>query len=153
MGDETARECPPWVDGFTAAVGCHIETGAVPFAYDVWDPDDRGEPEGLDDPWEVHFYPSVSEVVGGPRDGALVYPGLVLDLVGVLDLFDEIDGATWSGRIRNRVPRYRGGVVEVSGWFAGHPVRLCVFERPPDDATAETTYDHDSGRVRPRDRA
>jgi len=151
MAEDAVGVCPPWVDRFTDAVGRCVETGLVPFAYDVWGPDDQERPEDFDDPWEVHFYPSVSEMVGGPKDGTLIYPGLSVDLLGLLGPFDDIEDMSWSGRTRNRVPRYDGGVVEVRGWYRGHPVRLCIFEEPPDDATIDTVLEHGSGRVRPKD--
>jgi hypothetical protein len=151
MAGDTAGQCPPWVDDFTEVVGQCIETGLVPIAYDVWGPDEPDQPEDLTDPWEVHFYPSLSELVGGPKDGAVIYPGLSVEVLSLQEAFDEIEDLSWSSRSRNREPRYAGAVLDLTGWYSGHPVRLRIFDEPPDDATIDTVFEHKSGRLRPKD--
>jgi hypothetical protein len=151
MAEDPRGLCPPWIDDLTEAVGHCIETGLVPVAYDVWGPDEPDQAEDLDDPWEVHFYPSVSELVGGPKDGALIYPGLSVDVLGLLESFEDIEDLSWSSRSRNREPRYDGAVLDLLGWYTGHPVRLRIFDEPPDDATVDSVIEHRSGRLRPKD--
>jgi hypothetical protein len=153
MADEGKGVCPPWIDDFTEVVGDCFETGLVPIAYDVWGPDDPGGPEDLADPWEVHFYPSLSEMVGGPRDGAIVYPGMTVDLIGVQDAFDDLETLSWGSRSRRHEPRYDGSVLDAIGWYCGHPMWLRVFDVPPDDGTIDTLLEHSSGRLRPKENA
>jgi len=151
MSGDAAGSCPPWIDDLTEVVGQCFDTELAPIAYDVWGPDDPERPEDLDDPWEVHFYPSLSEMVGGPKDGAVLYPGLSVDLLALQGSFGEIEDLSWSSRSRNREPRYRGSVLDLSGWYCGHPILLRIFETPPDDATIDTVIEHRSGRLRPKD--
>jgi hypothetical protein len=148
MAEGSKRVCPPWIDELTEFVGMCVETGVVPFAYDVWGPDEPDQPEDLDDPWLVHFYPSLSEVVGGPKDGAVVYPGVSVDMLALQDLFEDIEDLTWNSRLRNREPRYDGAALSLSGWYDGHPVDLRIFDVPPDDGTIDTVFEHRSGRLR-----
>jgi len=122
-----------------------------PAAYDVWGPDEPEEPEDLADPWEVHFYPSLSELVGGPEDGAVVYPGLSVDMLALTESFDAIEELSWNSRSRNKEPRYKGAMLDLLGWYCDHPVRLRIFESPPSDATIDTVLEHRSGRLRPKD--
>jgi hypothetical protein len=138
------------MDDFTEAVGECFETGLVPIAYDLWGPDKPEQPESLEDPWMVHFYPSLSEMVGGPKDGAVVYPNMIVDMLGVQESFDEIEDLRWSSRSRKHEPRYDGSVLDVMGWYRGHPVWLRIFDVPPDDGSIDTVIDHRSGRLRPK---
>ena len=149
MSEDADGPCPPWIDEFTEDVGDCVSTGRVPVAYDVWGPEEREAAENLDDPWEVHFYPSLSELVGGPEDGTQIYPGLSVDLLELQECFDDIDDLSWSNRLKNREPRYNGAVLDVTGWYQGHPVWLRIFDAPPDDASVDTVIEHHSGRLRP----
>jgi hypothetical protein len=151
MSDDDKNACPPGIDDLTEAVGYCFETESVPMAYDVWGPARPGPPETTDDPWDVHFYPSLSEVVGGPDDGAIIYPDMHVDLQAVIEIFKDVEEFAWSSRSKNREPRYPGGVLDVVGWYDGHPVWLRIFDAPPDDATIDTVLEHGSGRLRPKD--
>ena len=150
-GDDAEGLCPPWVDDLTDAVGLCIETGLVPFAYDVWGPEKPGESEDLADPWMIHFYPSLSELVGGPEDGAVIYPDLSVDLLALQECFDDLEDLSWSGRSRDHEPRYDGAVLDLTGWYCGHPIWLRIFDVPPDDGTIDTVIEHWSGRLRPKE--
>jgi hypothetical protein len=148
MAGDAAGAVPSWVDDFTEVVGDCFDLEHVPVAYDVWGPDDPEDQDNIDDPWMVHFYPSLSELVGGPRDGSLVYPGVSVDVLALQELFDDIDDLSWSSQLKNREPRYNGAVLDVLGWYEDHPVWLRVFDAPPNDAQIDTIFDHWSGRLR-----
>jgi hypothetical protein len=151
MAGDAAGKCPPWIDEFTDDVGECFKTGVVPVAFDVWGPDDMEGPEDLADPWVVHFYPSLSEMIGGPKDGAVVYPGISIDLLALMEFFDEIEEFRWGSRSREHEPRYDGAVLDLTGWYWGHPVWLRTFDAPPDDGTIDTVIEHRSGRLRIKD--
>jgi hypothetical protein len=150
MAENPKDLVPSWVDDFTEVIGDCFDTAVGPVAYDVWDPDDRERPENSDDPWEVHFYPSLSEMIGGPQDGALVYPGLNVDLISLQESFDEVETIFWCSPSWNRSDRYVGSALDVTGWYQGHPVLLRVYEAPPSDATIDVSIEHRSGRLRIR---
>jgi hypothetical protein len=150
MAEEANPTCPAWVDAFTEAVGHCVKSGVVPVAYDVWGPDDPEKPEARDNAWVVHFYPALSEMVGGPDDGAMVYPGLTVDVLSLLDPFDDIHDLSWSSQSRNRETRYDGAVLDVTGLYRGHPVWLRIFDEPPDDARIDALIEHHTGRIRAR---
>src|SRR4051794_29890656 len=151
MAGDNAGPCPSWVDELTDAVGDCFETGLVPIAYDVWGPDDPSGQEDLDDPWVIHFYPSLSELVGGPKDGAVVYPGVGIDLLALQEFFDDIEILSWNSRSKKHEPRYDGSVLDLTGWYQGHPVWLRTFDAPPEDASIDTVIDHWNKRLRPKD--
>jgi hypothetical protein len=136
MAKDDARECPSWVDEFLDDAGSGIDTGQVPAAYSVWAPDDPDEDEDLSDPWEVHFYPSLSEVKGGANDGAVVFPGLNVDLLTIQECMEDIETFELSsGNSVGIGPKtFRGCVLEIQGWYDGHAVCLKIFDKPPGDA-------------------
>jgi hypothetical protein len=151
MAGNEQKTCPPWVDEFVEAVGVGIDTGQVPAHYTIWGPDswngnedDDGD-EDLSDPWVVHFYPSLGQVKGGANDGAVVYPGVTVDLLTVQEAFEDVEDLRMScgnsiGVLTNK-DAFRGTVLEVEGWYDGHPVSLKVFDKPPGDAAVESYID------------
>lgn len=149
MADDR-ETCPAWMDRFTEAVGLAIETERAPMAYDVWAPENAEEPESFGNPWLVHFYPSLGEVIGGPEDGAVTYPPMRVDVQILIAMFDTIWDVTLSNLAKHREPRYDGTVLDFLGEFERHPVFLRVFDAPPDDATIDTLIDHKTGRYRPK---
>jgi hypothetical protein len=144
------QACPEWVDRFTEDVSRAFATDQAPMAYDVWAPEDPDKPEAAGDPWEVHFYPSLGEVVGGPEDGAVTYPPMKADVLRLQAVFDALDEVSVSNLAKHRAPRYDGTVLDLIGEFEGHPVFLRVFDAPPDDASVDAILDHKTGRYRPR---
>jgi hypothetical protein len=138
MAGDEARTCPSWIDEFLDDVGAGIDTGAVPAAYSVWGPDDPDADEDLSDPWVVYFYPSLSQVVGGANDGAVVYPGLSVDLLSLQEYIEDIEELRFSSGNSVSATPFRGCVLEVEGWYDGHPVCLKIFDKPPSDAKVDS---------------
>ena len=140
MAEDKARECPDWIDAFLDDIGGAIDTGAVPSAYSVWGPDDPSEDGGedLSDPWVVYFYPSLSQVVGGANDGAVVYPGVSVDLLSLYETIEDIEELRFSSGNSVSENPFRGCVIEVEGWYDGHPVCLKIFDKPPSDAKVDS---------------
>jgi hypothetical protein len=151
MAGDDRGTCPAWMDDFTEAVGLCIETERAPMAYDVWAPDDPEQPDSLDNPWVVHFYPSLGEILGGPEDGAVTYPPMRVEVLEMINVFDDLDDLTMSNLTKHREPRYDGSVLDFLGHYQDHPVYLRIFDAPPDDATIDTVIDHKTGRYRPKE--
>jgi hypothetical protein len=147
MAEGDTGSCPDWVDEVVDAVGDCMVTDMAPMAFDVWGPDDP-EAESLDDPWLVHFYPSLTEMVGGPKDGAVVFPGFTLDIQSLQECLDDIDELSLSSKAMNREQRYDGTVLDLLGWYQEHPIWVRIFDVPPDDATIDSMMEHRSGRLR-----
>jgi hypothetical protein len=151
MADSEEPTCPDWIDSFTEDVAVGIETGEVPAAYDVWGPDKPDEEEDIDDPWVVHFYPSLCEVVGGAADGAIVHPGLEVDLLTVQECFEDVEDLRLTKGLRASENGFDGAVLDITGWYEGHPVWLRIFDKPPRDAQVDSVIDHRKVFVRPED--
>lgn len=79
----------------------------------------------------------------------MIYPDPRVNLQAVIEIFQDVEELAWSSKSKNREPRYPGGVLDVVGWYEGHPVWLRIFDTPPDDATIDTVPGHKSVRVRP----
>jgi hypothetical protein len=150
MAESERQPCPEWVDRFTDLVGGTFRTDRAPMAFDVWGPDEPGKPESPDDPWEVHFYPSLGEVIGGPDDGAITYPPMKADVLKLQRAFDAIDEVSVSNLAEHQAPRYDGTVLDLIGEFERHPIRLRIFDAPPDDASIDAVIDHKTGKYRPK---
>lgn len=135
MGDKAERTCPEWIDEIIDDIGVGIDSGVMPYAYDAWGPE--GDEEYSDDPWVIHFYPTLSEVVGGAHDGSVVYPGITVDMTTIQECFEDIEYMTWCTKPIGE-PRYHGSALEVMGWYEGHPVLLKIFEQPPSDDEVRT---------------
>src|SRR5262249_10201443 len=133
-------------------IGFCIDSEPVPMAYDVWGPMDRERPEDLDNAWEVHFYPSLSEMFGGPNDGGGIFPEMTVDISALLIVFDDgLDSLAWTGRKKKPARRYDAAMFELRGWYMRHPVQLRIFDEPPEDATIDTVLEHRTGRYRPKE--
>jgi hypothetical protein len=143
MAGDESKTCPPWIDEFIEDAGIAINTGTVPTAYNVWGPDGGEDDEDLSDPWIVHFYPSLGEVKGGANDGAIVHPGLDVDLITIQECFEDIEEFRLSSGISMLEPRYKGAMLEVIGWYDGHPVELKIFDKPPSDARVASSIHPD----------
>ncbi len=151
MAEDKSKQVPDWIDEFTEEIGHYIDTGTVPVAYSVWGPDDREAEESLDDPWLVHFYPTLSEMVGGPHDGTHVFPSLSADVISLQETIEDIEFLYFMSQSRHHEQRYKGAALVITGWYHEHPVDLRVFEIPPDDADVEAIIYHQTGMLRIKD--
>jgi hypothetical protein len=141
MAQDARKTCPDWVDEFIEDVGIAFSDGEVPTAYDIWEPEDPKRGEDIENPWVVHYYPALAEVVGGASDGARVHSGLMVDLISLQECFDDVEEFEFCSGPRLSDDRYSGAVVELRGWYQDHPVLLQVFDKPPRDARVDTYVD------------
>jgi hypothetical protein len=86
---------------------------------------------------ELHVYECVTELVGGPSDGAEVFHGFAVDMKGLVGLLNN-------GPLGCEPPEFGfncdvgfGGLmatpyVYVEGWFEGVPIVVYVHGRPLD---------------------
>ena len=79
---------PEWLQEFVNKLTAHIE------------PADRRAPIGChicqaDGTWEITLFVSRTEVFGGEFDGEVVPARFVVDLSGLLTVFDQIDQSWW----------------------------------------------------------
>ncbi len=99
-------------DAFQAPIGCH-------FFHDA----DRDE-------WEVTIFVSSTEVVGGPKDGTVLPSQIQLDIVQVMQIFDDVPQIYWQSDAVGPDDEL-GQHVSFEGSARGHLVWLRILQRPP----------------------
>jgi hypothetical protein len=83
-----------------------------------------------DDFWQIAVYLTPVELVGGADDGEVVLPGFQLDLLGLRDVFDEIEDFGWDGL---GLCNGDGPLIWVEGVYQGHEVYVTVLAQAPED--------------------
>ena len=96
--------------------------------------------------WEVWIYPTPVELVGGAHDGAMVVPGLRLDLEQLRQEFDSIVALGWDALGLNWP---EGPHVFIEGVFRGREVCLQVLANAPEDEEPGLKLDTTRRRRRP----
>jgi hypothetical protein len=148
MARGNEKAVPSWVDEFVEEAGDSIDSGDVPLAYMIWAPLGSDE-DSLTDPWVVHYYPSVCEVVGGAHDGKAGHTGLDLDVVTLQECFEEVDELRWMSGVYFNEEYGVGNHLQVSGHYDGHAVLLRIFDKPPRDEPVMSVIDHRRLMLRP----
>jgi hypothetical protein len=80
--------------------------------------------------WEVWIFPTPVELVGGAHDGAVVVPGITLDLEEFQAAFDKVEAFVWNALGLNYP---EGPHIAIEGVFLGREVYLQVSARAPED--------------------
>lgn len=110
-------------------------------AADCFEPDRESARAGyvcscINDGWMVQLFLGLTEVVGGPEDGANLPTGFRYDLETARHLFDEIRNVCWC---ENPDGYYQAGdlaseaTAVISGQIGDQFVTLEVLHRPPAD--------------------
>ena len=88
-----------------------------------------------DNRWIVRLFLGETEVVGGPRDGAVVPAAFSFDLEALRDSFEAITRLEWHGLPADSLPEQirDEATIAVDGIVSGHVVRLLVDLRSPAD--------------------
>ena len=136
---------PAWMRRVLDAVskGFSPEASCGPLGY-VWIPPD----EYSDEPWKVAVFPTPIEVLGGRNDGAIILPGFRVDLMHVIDSFDNFPQITW------RAPsEYTGELDGPCVGFVGKlkkvKLELFIFDEPPNGFKPTVLYDQIKNEIRP----
>lgn len=123
---ENVRTHPPtWLRWFAndAARGILSDASQAPIGCHFFHDSDRNV-------WEVTLFVSLTEVVGGPQDGTTLPSQVQLDIVQVMQTFDEIPQTYWqSDPVRE--DDELGQHVSFEGTARGHDVWLRILRRPP----------------------
>lgn len=88
-----------------------------------------------EDRWIVRLFLGDTEVVGGPRDGALIPTAFAFDLEGIRDCFERISRFEWHGLPSGSIPQQirDDATIAIDGTVTGQSVRLLVNLRAPED--------------------
>ncbi len=115
---------PEWLNEFTqlvanlvcpigsmAPLGCHVHLAEAA--------------------WEVTFFASRTEVVGGPRDGERRPSRFILDLQGLMGLFSTVHSCHWQSHRCGHADEI-GAHISIEGDYAGQPVWLRIPASAPE---------------------
>ena len=116
-------DAPEWLDALAESVAGHItaDNAAGPLGF-RW--------RNADGIWELVIFPTPVELVGGAEDGAVVAPGLSLDLEGLRAEFEQILACSWQSL---GYPDDEGPHVSIEGVYHGHDVFVQILAYAPDD--------------------
>ncbi|HUQ68862.1 MAG TPA: hypothetical protein VM165_05025 [Planctomycetaceae bacterium] len=114
---------PDWMRDFADAVASHLQ------------PVDVMSPLGCHlhrsvEAWEVTVFASSTEVVGGSRDGESRASRFHVDVLGVCQLFDELDGLSWQTHRLGQGDDL-GPHIAIEGRVQGEPVWLRIPATAP----------------------
>ncbi len=90
----------------------------------------------VNDGWMVQLFLGLTEVVGGPEDGASIPAGFRFDLEAARSLFDEVGDVFLDGTSdkSSQTDDLMGETMAaIAGKVGGHSVTLEVLHRPPAD--------------------
>lgn len=79
---------------------------------------------------ELSVFPATTEVVGGKRDGRHLLPTFHLEVLPLLELFEEIKAIDWQNAPVNKSDEL-GAHVVIEAQYQGHEVRLQILARAP----------------------
>ena len=96
--------------------------------------------------WEVTLFVSDTEVVGGPKDGVKLPSNIQLDIVHVMNLFDEFPAVHWQSAGVSEDDELRQHI-SFEGKVRGHSVWLRVLKEAPDWSGPGRLLDAASGTV------
>ena len=85
--------------------------------------------------------PDLVEMVGGPDDGAECFPSITVRLLELLELFDEVLGATWNTQHRE---------LNVDGKIGGKDVSVTI-QREPFEDVEKARFVFEEGVLRAKD--
>src|SRR5687768_15607754 len=80
--------------------------------------------------WEVTLFASLTEVIGGDKDGAIVRSRFSVDLIRLYAIFTEVDTFHWQALPLGAQDEL-GPHVAVEGRYGAERVWLRVLARPP----------------------
>jgi hypothetical protein len=121
--ESEAGDAPEWLYALAESVTEHITFDSAAGALGIRWRDEDGV-------WELVIYPTPVELVGGAEDGAVVAPGLSLDLEGLRTEFEQILACSWQSL---GFPDDEGPHVLIEGVYRGHDVIVQVLAYAPDD--------------------
>lgn len=81
--------------------------------------------------WEITIFASLTEVVGGQRDGLRFPCHFVLDVAGVVALFSKVDSVEWQ-ILPEGTEDEIGAHVAVEGTYQGEHVLLRIPAEAPE---------------------
>lgn len=114
---------PEWLSNLVEGVTSAVEADSVmgPLGVRFF------EEDGF---WEILMYPEPIELVGGAADGAVVLPGMSVDVRQIESLFDRVDAVHWdTNGFHGSEPPF----LSVEGAFAGVELWLRFSAEAPDD--------------------
>jgi hypothetical protein len=87
------------------------------------------------DRWVVRLFLGETEVVGGPRDGAVIPTAFTFDLEAVRRSFESIGRLEWHGLPAGSIPQQLrdDATIAIDGIVAGNDLRLLINLRAPAD--------------------
>ena len=113
LSDDAARGIVE--DEFHAPIGCHFFQNIV------------------NDEWEISIFVSATEVVGGPLDGRKLRLQVQLDIIHVMNLFDETPKVYWqSDAVADDDDLAQH--ISFEGIARGHRIWLRILKEPPRGA-------------------
>jgi hypothetical protein len=85
--------------------------------------------------WVVRLFLGETEIVGGPRDGAVMPTAFTFDLESIRRSFESISRLEWQGLPSGSVPQQLrdDATIAIDGTVAGHDIRLLISLRAPAD--------------------
>ena len=89
----------------------------------------------VDDQWEVTLFAAATEVIGGQKDGARRPACFSLDVLRVVEHFDDVHLLEWQAHPVGPDDEL-GAHLSVEGHYAGHPVWLRLLAEAPSRFTA-----------------
>ncbi|TWT57001.1 hypothetical protein KOR42_03580 [Thalassoglobus neptunius] len=86
-----------------------------------------GEPEH-----EITLFISPTEIVGGPRDGERIESRFYVDILGLLDVLDEVESYSWQAQPMD-VDDQLSAHISLTGTYCGESIWLRILARTPED--------------------
>lgn len=80
--------------------------------------------------WEISVFPSQTEVVGGIHDGLQTTPRFRVDVLGIAELFSQVDEISWQSRPVDESDDL-GAHISLSGKIGGESVSIRILKRSP----------------------
>lgn len=101
-------------------------TGVSRVGYDCWPTEEN---------WTVCLFLGDMELVGGSEDGRLDPPEFCFDLLGLIELLEDVERVRWSVFPSNIDDKLGDrSFISVFGSVSGHPVCIRLLSVAPDDA-------------------
>ncbi len=89
--------------------------------------------------WHVWLYPALVEVKGGASDGRVLRPGVMLDVLALLKVFDDVGAVLWETKYGAKVGL--GACLAVSGVLDSTKLSIYVLAQAPEDEGPDLVYD------------
>ncbi|MEW4489675.1 hypothetical protein AB1L42_16455 [Thalassoglobus sp. JC818] len=81
---------------------------------------------------EITLFISPTEIVGGPRDGERIESRFYVDILGLLDVLDEVESYSWQAHPMADDDQLSAHV-SLTGIYRGESIWLRILARTPED--------------------